>query len=201
MTLIKMCGMTRAEDVAHAVGLGVDALGFVLWPRSPRHVSMADMAVLVRLLPDTVRPVGVFVDPDEIEVRRAADAGIRVAQLHGARSAALLPIVAPHVDEVWVAASLEAHHHVPATSRLVLDAHDPVQHGGTGRIIDWARAATIAAARPVLLAGGLTAANVGDAIARVRPAGVDVASGIERRPGIKNHLEMTAFVHAVRETD
>jgi phosphoribosylanthranilate isomerase len=84
---------------------------------------------------------------------------------------------------------------------IVLDAHDPVRHGGTGRTIDWNRAARIAAARRVLLAGGLTPANVAAAIRQVRPYGVDVASGIEDRPGIKDPELMRAFVRAVRQAD
>jgi phosphoribosylanthranilate isomerase len=84
---------------------------------------------------------------------------------------------------------------------LLLDVHDPERHGGTGRTIDWARAAAIAAARRVLLAGGLTSGNVADAIRQVRPYGVDVASGIEDRPGIKNAGAMKAFMAAVREAD
>ena len=195
MTFIKFCGMTRAQDVAVACELGVDAVGFVLWPNSPRCVTMRDLAPLVKTLPPTVTPVGVFVSPDEDEVRQARSAGVQVVQVHGADGRGI-------EGEVWVARALDTDLDTidPAVT-IVLDAHDPVHHGGTGRTIDWARAAAVAATRRVLLAGGLTAANVGAAIGQVRPFGVDVASGIEDRPGVKNAQAMKAFVAAVREAD
>jgi phosphoribosylanthranilate isomerase len=197
MTFIKFCGMTRADDVAAACDLGVDAVGFVLWPQSPRHVELRALAPLIKLLPPAVTPVGVFVTPDGDEVRRAREAGVQVVQVHGDHRA--------HFDgEVWVARTLDSDldGDSPALARtIVLDAHDPIRHGGTGRTIDWARAAQVAARRRVLLAGGLTPANVGEAIGQVRPFGVDVASGIEDQPGIKNARAMHAFVAAVREAD
>jgi phosphoribosylanthranilate isomerase len=195
MTFVKFCGLTRAEDVAAACDLGVDAVGFVLWPNSPRCVSMRDLAPLVEALPSTVTPVGVFVSPDDDDVRQARSAGVRVVQVHGADGRDI-------EGEVWVARTLDADLDTidPAVT-IVLDAHDPVHHGGTGRTIDWARAAAVAATRRVLLAGGLTPANVGAAIGQVRPFGVDVASGIEDRPGVKNAQAMKAFVAAVREAE
>ena len=195
MTFIKFCGMTRQDDVAMACDLGVDAIGFVLWPNSPRHVELRRLASLIGGLPTHVTPVGVFVSPDHGEVRQAREAGVRIVQVHGDDDE-------PLDEEVWVARPLDADlDAIPRHRTLVLDAHDPVRHGGTGRTIDWARAATIATGRRVLLAGGLTAANVGDAIRQVRPYGVDVASGIEERPGIKSAQAMRAFVAAVREAE
>jgi phosphoribosylanthranilate isomerase len=197
VTFIKLCGMTRAEDVALAAEIGADAVGFVLWPDSPRAVTPARLAALVRAVPPTTTPVGVFVTPSADDISRAIAAGIRVVQVHGA--------VDPHLASpvaMWFARSLETGvRDVPPTTTVVLDAHDAERHGGTGRTIDWARAAAIAACRRVLLAGGLTPANVTDAIRQVRPFGVDVASGVEDRPGIKNAQAMKAFVAAVREAD
>ena len=199
MTLIKFCGMTRANDVAAACELGVEAVGFVLWPKSPRHVQMRHLAPLIKMLPPTVTPVGVFVSPEDGDVRQAREAGVRVVQIHGDN--------ARRFDgEVWVARPLGTELDDDLSTifhdvTIVLDAHDPERHGGTGRTIDWARAAAVAARRKVLLAGGLTAANVGAAIDQVRPFGVDVASGIEDRPGIKNAQAMKAFVAAVREAE
>jgi phosphoribosylanthranilate isomerase len=104
--------------------------------------------------------------------------------------------------EIWVATSIETGvSHIGPGVTVVLDAHDPIQHGGTGRTVDWTRAADIAATHSVLLAGGLTPQNVGEAVRLVRPFGVDVASGIEERPGIKDPQAMKAFVAAVREAD
>ena len=206
MTFIKFCGMTREDDVRRACDLGVDALGFVMWPRSPRYVDMHRAAALVRAVDRDVTPVGVCVSPGADEIRAAADAGIRVVQVHGAH---------PNVDTLepwdpgildawnltlWIAMSPEhAIEVVDESVTVVLDAHDPVKHGGTGRTADWEAAARIAAHRRVLLAGGLTPLNVREAIRRVRPFGVDVASGIEDRPGEKNTQAMTAFVAAARE--
>jgi phosphoribosylanthranilate isomerase len=196
VTAIKFCGMTRTQDVAEAIDLGVDALGFVFWPDSPRHVDFATASRLIGRLPPSITPVGVFVRPTEDEIDRAVrETGIRVAQVHAAAGP-----LRPAACEVWLAASLDQP--LPdsaADSTLLLDAHDPERHGGTGRTIDWARAAGIAARRRVMLAGGLTAANVAAAIRRVRPYGVDVASGIEDSPGVKNVEAMRAFVVAVHE--
>lgn len=197
MTFIKFCGMTRAADVAAACDLGADAVGFVLWPKSPRWVPLSGLASLIDALPASVIPVGVFVAPHEDDVRRARQAGIRIAQMYdgeGDRDR--------WDGEVWVARTLDSDlDDVPREVTLVLDAHDPVHHGGTGRTIDWARAAAVAARRRVVLAGGLTPVNVGGAIRQVRPFGVDVSSGIEDRPGVKNVQAMTAFVTAVREAE
>jgi phosphoribosylanthranilate isomerase len=195
MTFIKFCGMTRQDDVRIACDLGVNALGFVMWPGSPRYVAPRDVATLVMSMPETVTPVGVFVSPSDDDIRAARDAGVRVLQLHGNRRDTA-------AGDLWLACSLESD--VDATTPadvLLLDAHDPVRHGGTGRTIDWERAAALAAARRVILAGGLTPGNVGDAIRLVKPYGVDVASGIEERPGIKSRAAMTAFVAAVREAE
>jgi len=195
MTVIKFCGMTRAEDLAVAIELGVDAVGFVLWPDSPRYIDSHQAAALIAGLPRHITPVGVYVRPSDVDIARGIDVGIRVAQIHGAPDTARERVPC----EVWLAASIE--HHIPDGCTVLLDAHDPQRHGGTGRTIDWAQAAKIAARRRVLLAGGLTAANVADAIHAVRPYGVDVASGIEDAPGWKNAQAMKAFVAAVREAD
>jgi phosphoribosylanthranilate isomerase len=200
MTVIKFCGMTRGQDVAAAIELGVDAVGFVLWPGSPRHITLNRTAEIIATMPAAVTAVGVFVRPSRDDIARAVDAGIRVAQIHAGDAAA-----ASESDcEVWVAASLQDDDVMPPVDReqtVLLDAHDPERHGGTGRTIDWTRAAHVAARRRVMLAGGLTPANVAAAVRDVRPYGVDVASGIEDTPGIKNALAMRAFVAAVREAD
>lgn len=205
MTLIKFCGMTREEDVAIATELGVDLVGFVLWPDSPRSVSIDRLTALINRLSSHVTPVGVFVRPSMDEVATAVAAGIRVAQLHGVATpdsprtdeACLVP-----TPEVWVATSADADTtQIPPRITLLLDTHDPQRHGGTGKTIDWKRATHVAATRRVMLAGGLTPSNVAEAIREVRPYGVDVASGIEDRPGIKNAQAMKAFVAAVREAD
>jgi phosphoribosylanthranilate isomerase len=203
MTFIKFCGLTRAVDLAVAVDLGVNAVGFVLWPQSPRAIDLVSTARLIAQLPGSVTPVGVFVNPTVDEVVKAVEiAGIRVAQVHGVTNVESLGHSAWNL---WVAASLNAKGElvpsVPNGLTVVLDAYDPKRHGGTGQTIDWQAAKKVAAHRLVILAGGLTPDNVGRAVAEVRPHGVDVSSGIEEQPGIKSETLMRAFVKATREAE
>jgi phosphoribosylanthranilate isomerase len=204
MTFIKFCGMTREADVQNAGELGVHALGFVMWPGSPRFVERSRVASLVKLMPQETTPVGVLVAPSHDEIIAARDAGLKAIQVHGmaytADTLARLDAVAG-VD-IWIAASLEQTlEAIPVGRRVLLDAHDPIRHGGTGRTIDWQQSAAAAARFQLVLAGGLTAQNVAAAIRTVGPFGVDVASGIEDRPGIKNAQAMKSFVAAVHEAD
>lgn len=195
--LIKICGITRTEDALAAARLGVNALGFVLWPGSPRAVSLEAVRSILAVVAPLVTPVGIFVDPTAQAAAEAYAAGIQVAQVHGQ------PPVLPQGMRLIRAASLAGdgdrlRPEVPEPVTVLLDAHDPVRHGGTGQAIDWTRARTIAARRPVILAGGLTPANVGEAIDAVRPVGVDVSSGVEQSPGVKDLQKLAAFVAAVR---
>lgn len=197
---IKICGLTRPEDARLAAHLEVEAVGVVLWPGSPRAVDLAQAAALCDVLPPWTARVGVFVTPTIDEVATAIRAvGLGAVQIHGAGDPA--PYRALRVPVLW-AASLRPGQPDPVAPdgmTLHLDAHDPVTHGGTGRTIDWTRARVVAAReRRIVLAGGLTAENVGRAIAEVRPWGVDVSSGVEATPGIKSAVRMKAFVAAVR---
>ena len=196
MTAFKICGITREDDAELAVSLGASALGFVLWPGSPRHVPLARVRAIAATMPPFVTPVGVFVDPTPTDIADAASAGIRLAQVHGMVPAvSALPVLrAVHLGDSED--GLDAD--VGAGEPVLLDAHDPVLHGGTGRTVDLARAAAVAARRVVVLAGGLTPANVADAIRTVRPYAVDVASGVESAPGLKDHDKLRAFAKAVR---
>ena len=202
MTAIKICGLTRREDAEAAVEFGAHALGFVLWPSSPRHASVAAVAAIVRHLPPFITPVGVFVNPTTEDIARAADAGVRLAQVHGTVPVwtgghGPLPVLrAVHLGT----ASLGAIEPEVDDATVLLDAHDPVRHGGTGQTVDWSRARAVADRRRVVLAGGLTPENVRDAIAAVRPYGVDVASGVEASPGVKNHQLLRRFMAAAKET-
>lgn len=195
--LIKICGITRAHDAKAAVDLGVHALGFVLWTRSPRTVSLHGVAAILATLPPLVTPVGVFVNPSAAEVADACKAGIRVAQVHGH-----VPSLPDGMALVQAARLSESGDGIEPAVRagvtVLLDAHDPVRQGGTGRTIDWTRAAKVAAERSVILAGGLTPENVGAAIRTVKPVGVDVSSGVEQSPGVKDSARLAAFVAAVR---
>ena len=199
MILVKICGLTRAEDVEAAVALGADALGFVLWPGSPRHVTGTVVAALIRNLPPFLTTVGVLVNPSADEVSAAADAGLRVAQIHGHVPDAGGPI--PVLRAVHLGAGGEGSIEPDVDDRTVLlDANDPVRHGGTGQTIDWTRARAVARSRRVVLAGGLTPINVREAIEAVRPYAVDVSSGVEARPGVKDHELLRRFIATAKET-
>lgn len=202
MTAIKFCGITREKDAERAAGAGASAIGLVLWERSPRAVTVDRAAAIVRVLPPFVAPVAVFVSPTLDEVRAAVDTiGVRVVQLHGPLD------LAPFLDGTWrVVRAVSvvdgvAPASIDARATVLVDAHDPVRHGGTGRTADWDTAAAWASARRVALAGGLTPENVGAAVRQVRPYAVDVASGIEVSPGVKDAARMRAFVARVREAD
>jgi phosphoribosylanthranilate isomerase len=194
---IKICGITRLDDALAAAALGVDALGFVLWAASPRATTAAAIGPIVDALPPFVTTVGVFVDPSADDVARARDAGLQVAQVHGVIPALptgmrLLPAVSLGGGPGTVNPA------VPGAGAVLVDAHDPVRRGGTGQIVDWSRVRLVSALRPVILAGGLTPENVGTAIREARPTAVDVSSGVERVPGLKDHDKLAAFVAAVR---
>jgi phosphoribosylanthranilate isomerase len=196
----KVCGMTRAADAVHAVQHGATAVGFVFWPESPRYVAPARAAEIIRELPPGIAAVGVFVNETSEEIRRiAALTGITAVQLHGdeppAFAAALLLPVWRAMPLARAGAELSGW---PETTTILLDAHDPVRRGGTGRRIDWSGAAAVAARRRVVLAGGLTPENVADAIAVVRPFGVDVSSGVETAPGVKDPDKVARFLDRAR---
>ena len=198
---IKICGLTRLEDAQLAGHLEVDAVGFVLWPGSPRAVAIDEAAALGRALPPWTTRVGVFVRPSVSDLEAAvASAGLSAVQIHGADDPA--PYRGLRVPVLWAASLRDGAPDpvAPDGMTLLLDAHDPVQHGGTGRTIDWTRARAIAQReRWLVLAGGLTAENVARAITDVRPWAVDVSSGVEAAPGIKSAVRLQAFVAAVRD--
>ena len=201
MTAIKICGITRREDAELAAELGAAFVGFVLWPNSPRAATLEMVRNIARSLDNGVMPVGVFVDPSEHEVAAAVEAGIRMAQIHGeppSWTSGKPPV--PTIRAVHLAVAGDAIEPNVADETVLLDVHDPIKRGGTGQTVDWARAAMIARSRHVILAGGLTPENVAEAIAQVKPFAVDVASGVESRPGIKDPARLRAFINAARST-
>ena len=200
MTAIKICGITRREDAELAALLGASFVGFVLWKNSPRAATLDTVREIAPALPKTVTPVGVFVDPTADEVMAAAEAGIQMAQIHSDAPSFLRGVTIPIVRAVHLAIDrIDGVEPDIADDLVLLDAHDPVKHGGTGKIVDWHRAALIAKSRRVILAGGLTPSNVRQAINEVRPYAVDVASGVESQPGIKDHGLLRAFMAAAKE--
>jgi phosphoribosylanthranilate isomerase len=200
-TRVKICGITRAEDALLAAALGVSAVGFVFWPGSPRLITPDAARRISRALPPLVTRVGVFVNmtPDEVAAI-VARAELDVAQLHGeevpgdfagAGARVIKTVTLESDDRVDEARGL------PDWVTPLVDASDRTRRGGTGERANWQRAARLAATRSIVLAGGLTAENVADAIAEVRPLAVDVSSGVESAPGIKSRDRMVAFVEAV----
>jgi phosphoribosylanthranilate isomerase len=196
--LVKICGITRAEDAILAAEAGASAVGFVFWPGSPRYVDPFRARAIAAQLPPFVTTVGVFVNQGADYIKGVASlVRLGAVQLHGDETpadAAALPM--PVIKALTAgAARLEDW---PARTTVLLDAHDPARRGGTGQTIDWNAAAAIAAARRIVLAGGLTPDNVGDAVARVRPFGIDISSGVECAPGIKDPQRIRALFAALR---
>ena len=204
-TRIKVCGITRLDDALYAAGLGVDALGFVFWPRSPRFLLPRRAAAIAAALPPFVTTVGVFVNQPLDEIRAiAAEVGLSAIQLHGDEPASMWTSVPGRcIRAVGAGAGFDAEAIAawPPTVWPLLDAHDPDRRGGTGRTIDWDAAARAARTRRIILAGGLDASNIRDAIARAGPFAVDVSSGVEREPGVKDAARLRAFVEGVAAAD
>jgi tryptophan synthase beta chain len=201
MTFVKVCGLTRRSDVDAAVAAGAHALGFVFWQGSPRAVTATQVAAITTGVPDHVWKVGVFVNASPAEVADAiTTARLTAIQLHGQEDVRaflglgvrVIKSASPRDDD-----DVEALRRLPAEVLVLIDAHDPVHHGGTGRFADWATAAQVAASRPILLAGGLTASNVAGALTTVHPWGIDVSSGVELSPGIKDPLRIQDLMSIV----
>jgi phosphoribosylanthranilate isomerase len=203
-TRIKICGLTREADVDAAVAAGADAIGFVFYPPSPRYVPFERAAELARRIPPFVEVVGLFVNEAPETVHAAcAQVPISLLQFHGDEDAAYCrqfsrpwlkaARVRPGLDLVEFARSF------PDARGLLLDAFVE-GFGGGGHVFDWT---LIPPDLPgaLVLSGGLTADNVGDAVRRVRPLAVDVSSGVEMSKGIKDHDKIAAFVAAVQAAD
>jgi phosphoribosylanthranilate isomerase len=197
---VKICGVTRLEDAEAAVECGAHAIGFVFWPASPRAVDPERARTIARELPPFVTPVGVFVNqPAEYVDHVAGVVGLGVIQLHGDESAAYAAgLSRPVLKAMTLNAATGPDAGLwPRATMFLLDVHDPVRRGGTGRTIDWTKAASVAAARRVILAGGLTPDNVSAAISAVRPFGIDVSSGVEHSPGIKDRGRLRSLFEAI----
>jgi len=206
MIRVKICGITSPEDATLAVELGAHLIGLVFWPQSPRFVARLRAWEIVSALPAGVDAVGVFVNQTEEAVDIAHEVGLRAIQLHGdetpesyrglassANGVSVIKAVAVR-DESSVRQALD----VPEGTQVLLDAHDVVKRGGTGRTIDWSLASAIARQRAVILSGGLNADNVIEAIEAVRPAGIDVSSGVESSPGQKDPAKLRELFDVLR---
>lgn len=203
---VKMCGTTRLDDALAAVRCGVDALGFILYPKSPRFIAPDHIAPIARSLPPFVDRVGVFVNASHDEVARAVACGLSYVQLHGEESAEycrkvreLLPfcgiIKAFRVSEASRAEDFAPY--ADCVDAFLLDTYATGLPGGTGKVFDWSIIEGLQLARPAILAGGLTPENVAAGIAAVRPYAVDINSGIEVRPGVKDHDRLRELMRII----
>lgn len=204
MIRVKICGVTTTEDALLAAELGASAIGLVFWPGSPRVVAREQAQAIVAALPPFVSAVGVFVDQQDEAAQIARETGLTAVQFHGDEppgSYRAFPVRVIKSITVRDASAREEAAAVPAGATVLLDAHDRVARGGTGRIIDWSIASMIARERPVILSGGLNAANVADAVRAVQPYAIDVSSGVESAPGRKDPAKLRALFAALRAAD
>lgn len=207
-TKIKFCGITRLEDAEQAVALDAWAVGMILWPGSDRYIRPADAAVIGAALHRKTEVAGVFVNAhlDHV-VARAEEIGLTLVQLHGDEGPSFCTEVARRTGaKVIKVARVRDRADVQAlrafrTDYHLMDAYAADRPGGTGETFAWDLVRAHRRDRPVLLSGGLTPENVGDAIRSASPYAVDVASGVELAPGIKDHARMEAFSAAVRAAD
>jgi len=199
---VKICGLTRLEDALLAARLGADALGFNFWPRSRRYLTPEAARAIVDRLPPFVTKVGVFVDqrPDEV-LEAAARSGVEVLQLHGDESPEEVEgYPRPTVKALRLEGPADLHLLDRYRVRAFLLDAPSAGFGGSGATCDWALARAAAERARVILAGGLTPDNLAEAIRAVRPYGVDVASGVESSPGVKDPEKLRRFVLAAKET-
>ena len=198
---IKICGLTRDEDVRVAVASGADAIGFV-FTESPRRISIETAIRLCGYVPEGVLRVGLFLDQDRSEIDKVVNSvPLDVLQFHGRETEQECKIYGlpwlKAVAMVDAGSAKQAELDYPGALGLLLDSHAPGRRGGSGHVFDWSLTSRLS--KPVWLAGGLHEGNVGQAIRTVRPYAVDVSSGVEAAPGIKDASRIKAFIEAVRE--
>jgi len=199
---VKICGITRLEDALEAARFGADALGFNFWPKSKRHCPPEVAKEIISRLPPFVQAVGVFVNQPRAEIHRiVSQTGVSIVQLHGEESpdfAAAMKRPVIKALRIEGKASLERMADFQV-SAFLLDT-PTAGFGGSGQTFDWRLVRGAGKKGPVLLAGGLNPENVGAAVAQVRPYGVDVASGVESAPGLKDAKKLRRFMIAAKES-
>lgn len=203
---VKICGLTRLEDAQLAARLGAWALGFVFFPPSPRAIAPEAAAELIAGLPSAPAKIGVFVNAEFAELKAVADqAGLTHLQLHGEESPELVKRLQQAGYQVIKAQRLRRREDLAALTRwpqpVLIDAIAPGVWGGSGLLADWELAAEASAKGSVILAGGLTPENLQAAITAVAPWGVDLSSGVEAAPGIKDHAKLEALFAALPERE
>ncbi|MFA6293380.1 MAG: phosphoribosylanthranilate isomerase [Victivallales bacterium] len=202
---VKICGITRAEDAVFASGCGADALGFIAYPKSPRFINASSVRGIVGEIPGNVLKAAVFVNPTIDEVMKYVGAGVNVIQLHGDETAEFAEEIAKFA-EVWKAIRPETAKDVLKYSdypadKFLIDTFSGSAYGGTGKTGDWdsAKFAVETLNKPVILAGGLNPANIAEAVKSVDPYGIDVSSGVESSPGVKDHGKLTLLFSEIRK--
>lgn len=217
MIWVKICATTNLADAQASLAAGADALGFIFAPSS-RRIEIDQAAEIISNLGDEIERIGVFVNESPAQVAEVAElAGLSGVQLHGDEPADQMELYRQALGQRKIIKALQARELLKSPDILdgylrarqsidaiLLDAGSPVQRGGTGQTFDWSAAesivARVRAQMPVIIAGGLNSANVGEAIRRFAPWGVDVVSGVERDTGRKDEGKLRNFVGAVRQT-
>lgn len=203
MTQIKICGITNIDDALCAAACGADAIGFIFHPPSPRYIEPKRAKEIIAALPAGIATVGVFVNLDAEEVARTVeDCGLDLIQLHGDESPEYCRRFPP--ERVIKAVFLRTPEELRALDAydvraFLADFREAGRYGGTGKRADWGLAARLGKSHPLILAGGLGIENIGEALAAVAPGAVDINSGCERTPGIKDHERMRRIVGMIRE--
>jgi len=205
MLRVKICGITRREDALLSAELGADAIGFIFYDKSPRHVTWQAVAEITRSLPSHVAKIGVFVNPSLAEVNHHFEkVGLDAVQIHGNHRFAEFRTIPPNrliyalrVGETFDLRSLDSYRN--ACAALLLDAFKNGAYGGTGTTFDWEIAVKAKTYGRIILAGGLTPQNAALAVERVQPYAIDVNSGVEARPGIKDHHKLRELFTNLKE--
>jgi len=202
---VKICGITNAPDALAAVEAGADALGFMFYEPSPRHVSIPQVAGIIKELPPFIIKVGVFVDaPEDLVMRAISDCGLNLLQFHGNEPpeyCTQFGVMSMKAFRIRDAGSLTALQEYP-TDAWLLDAFVADKLGGTGEKFNWDLAIEAKKlGRPIFLAGGLTPSNVAEAVRTVQPYAVDVSSGVEATPGRKDHAKVREFIQAAKSVE
>ena len=198
---VKICGTTSLKDAFLAVESGADAIGFIFYKMSPRNISQKEAKEIILQLPPFIETVGVFVNETSDKINRIAEqCKLNSIQLHGEESPALCRRVKRKVIKAFRVKNADSLKNIASydVSGFLLDSYIDGSKGGTGQVFDWNLALRVKKQGPVILAGGLNPYNVFTAIHRVKPYGVDVCSGVEKSPGIKDHEKIREFIKSVR---
>lgn len=204
MTKIKICGITALEDALFCCEAGCDGLGFVFVKESPRYVEPGQAAKIIASLPPFVATIGLFANQEEEEVRRVLEiCPVDILQFHGEETASYCQKWAKRVIKAFRVKDRESLDIIPdyKVSACLLDAYQKDVLGGTGKDFDWKLAVLAKRYSRIILAGGLTEENVGQAILKVRPYGVDISSGVESMPGKKDREKVKSFTEKVKRVD